>query len=311
MWKATTLVVGRALLAIAVVSGSARAEVRQPCPSDIALMDLSPGSTPVVVTHTPTACEYNPSLSNDGKYVVYDRFYIDENQNQIAEGIWRTEISSGASSRIVDRDHPGDDSLTPEDDAVYSPNGQLLLYQRYDHSGVYLIAPDGTGARRLLAPGNFGAKWAPSSRALVHHSYNPADETVTIRVTGIAGGDSVLVSSFGYGPAWSPNGRWIGFATTDWIPDDTLPDGGRLVGRIWRVPVSQAGEPLGTAEIALEVSGWVGGWSWLGNSHGFVYSSNDALWMAEGGTITKIQPEVAYDPMVSNDGRKLVFALQY
>src|SRR5262249_55156613 len=80
---------------------------------DIAVLDLRK-MTDRWLTDTPTACESNPSLSVDGRFVVYDRLYNDFFGTH-NEGLFITEIATGATRMLEGATAIGNDG-------VYAPN---------------------------------------------------------------------------------------------------------------------------------------------------------------------------------------------
>jgi Tol biopolymer transport system component len=106
---------------------------------------------------------------------------------------------------------------------VFSPNGKELAFKRDGHQ---LCALDfATSQVRVLAQGNFSLPpindphaiaWSPDSRWIAYATYGPRMFR-NVDVVAAAGGPSHPVSFVGnlggFGPVWSPNGKFLLYAT--------------------------------------------------------------------------------------------------
>ena len=129
----------------------------------------------------------------------------------------RTDVcspSSGAAERgsavwIVAADGSGARRLTSGGQPQWSPRAEVLAFVRA--RAVFTIRADGSGERRVAtldAPPANAPRWSPDGSFL---AVAAGRSLITIDVS--AGTSRQLASSFGgvSDPAWSPDGRWIAY----------------------------------------------------------------------------------------------------
>ena len=110
----------------------------------------------------------------------------------------------------------GSSSVNP----VFSPDGTRIMFSRYGCSGdagTYVMAADGSGARRLelMPAGASSAVFSPDGRriAFVAPGSDPSGPaTGGIWTIGTDGSDLRRITDDGRQPDWSPDGRRIAFA---------------------------------------------------------------------------------------------------
>ena len=214
--------------------------------------DLATGAaalTGLTVTSVTTedGLESFPSLSPDGKWVVYA---ADE------RGTGQTDIllrSVGGLTAInLTRDSPADD-LQP----VFSPDGERIAFRsERDGGGLFVMERTGESVRLITNQG-FNPSWSPDGRELAFGeesvSANPrarAAQGSDIWVVSILSGDRRrLTRSDGVQPSWSPHGQQIAFWSVQ--GDNNQRD-------IWTVS-PRGGEPTRvTADAAVD---WNPTWS--------------------------------------------------
>jgi Tol biopolymer transport system component len=246
--------------------------------------------------------EWFPSLSPDGKWVVYS------GNGSASRQIYLQSIK-GQTPLDLSRDRTVDD-----DQPAFSPDGELIAFRSSrDGGGIFVMGRTGEAIKRVTHMG-FHPSWSPDGTQLAFTAENvelyPQNSigqsglwTVTVS-TGAARrlyeGDAVLAS-------WSPHNRRIAFTHRLGNPTQSA---------IWTVP-SSGGSPAPV--ISEKATNWNPAWSPDGT---YLYFSSDRrgsmnLWRvpideASGETrgepeaITTPAPYLAH-PSLSADGKHIAF----
>lgn len=221
-----------------------------------------------------------PRLSPNGRTVVFDGASPGK------------PVLSDFDIQVVGLDGRGRRTLThgPEWDldAAWSPDGRWIALSRHPPhpngcggATIWLIRPDGTGARRLV-PG-CSARWSPDGKAIVHSTPTARQ----LRVTQVRGGRSrVLVrmprAEIGQPAAWSRNDEILvnrffvgGISSTMYVFDirrgamrtlggghgaDWSPDGSKIVYTTSSQSALSIMNRDGTAKRKLDVYGSEPSW---------------------------------------------------
>lgn len=167
------------------------------------------------LTHDPAA-DATPSWSPDGSRIAFasERNGTFDIYVMRADGSGQTPLTSG-----IELD------LEPE----WSPDGRWIAFARTDPacSGpltctrIYTMRSDGSGSRRVTD--GAAATWAPDGRRLAVGCYLGAFVgPIEVKDCGERGvfvvrsdGSSRRRIADGFAPAWSPDGRWIAYASGD------------------------------------------------------------------------------------------------
>jgi Tol biopolymer transport system component len=271
---------------------------------DIYIYDTKTGSTSRVTTMLPGVDEYNPSFSNNDKYIVHDVLNYPPPPAALFQDLFIANISTGFSTPLTGGEGGND--------ASWSPNGKYIAFDRAPspNPGVSLtdeniyIVPASGGTRVLVVENAVDPDWSYNSKYLVFTSI--VDGSVRTRaVIGDPLDPGTIVADGGVNPVWSPNGKYIAYS-----------DG----NNIFKVLVNGAGAPLG-AEVKLTSDGpgvYNTQPSWSKNSKTIVFHSNRVsgdfdLWTvpASGGSpnlLTGLGGAGDYDPAYSNNGKLVAYA---
>jgi len=180
---------------------------------DIWVMDAD-GSNRRQVTRTgDPAFDFDPSLSPDGRRVVFrtsrGRYVPDRNGTGV-QGIFVVDVDGSHERQI----QPPRGGLFPD----WSPDGRRIALSTVRADGTETIVttdPDGTHLHDTEVAGGECSEWSPDSSKLAycHHPGNGdfdvwvmnADGSHQRRLTRTRGGD--------YPAVWSPDGRWLAFGS--------------------------------------------------------------------------------------------------
>jgi TolB protein len=161
---------------------------------------------------------YEPTLSPDGEWVVFESHVVDEEDNGVI-----TKFRVDGTGDYIALTDPEEDCRQPN----WSPGGGTILYQRFDGSqwDVWTMNDDGTGAVQVTdGPGDkTDASFSPDGDWIVYSSDEGELDLANIFVIPAVGGDPVRVTEWdGYdgAPSWSPDGSRIAFESYPGDPDE-------------------------------------------------------------------------------------------
>ncbi|MBS1212535.1 MAG: serine/threonine protein kinase, partial [Proteobacteria bacterium] len=245
--------------------------------------------------------EFSPSLSPDGKSVVYasratgnfdiylqrvggrnpinlttDSSAHDTEPAFSPDGEWiafRSERSGGgifvmgatgeSVRRLTDAGHH----------PAWSPDGREIVYAtegfyepgtRNTVSQLWAVAVSG-GARRLISPGDaVQPQWSPNGQRIAYWLYKGGQrDLATVPAQGGTASEVTNDAAMDWSPAWSPDGRYLYFSSNR---------GGSM--NLWRVPVEEpSGRVLGVPEPVTTPSPYSGYLSFSRAGTLLVYSS--------------------------------------
>ncbi len=221
-----------------------------------------------------------PSVSPDGKSVVYSS---DQSGNF---EIHVKQLSPGGGELPITND--GQQNIHP----VWSPDGQRIAYHSMKRGGIWIVSALGGAPRQLTETGSHPV-WSPDGSLIAFQSglvkevfVSRAITPSAIWIVPSAGGTPKQISQRGNPagghstPSWSPNGKRIAFAVSDFITMSVwsmsvdgsdvkkIVDGGEPVyggdgnlyfttghsggGQLAGIQLSPAGDPIGKPTVVLE-----------------------------------------------------------
>jgi Tol biopolymer transport system component/DNA-binding winged helix-turn-helix (wHTH) protein len=179
--------------------------------------------------------DFDPVWSPDGRYIAFCRIQKGET------GIYIIPAIGGAERRVREahwEQQDFDDVLWVAGRLSWSPDGQLLAFSdresRNEQTSIFLLSLDSLEVRRLTSPssarGDYNPAFSPDGRTL---AFNRGLSIYTVPVSG--GEEQYLSSSaeYGWGLAWTPDGRDIVFAKAGWLAN---------AGWLWKIS-ARGGEP--------------------------------------------------------------------
>jgi Tol biopolymer transport system component/DNA-binding winged helix-turn-helix (wHTH) protein len=178
------------------------------------------------------AIDFNPVWSPDGLYIAFCRIL------EGGTGIYIIPALGGVERRVREahwQENEFYQVFWHFGRLSWSPDGKLLAYSdRADlnePAAIFLLDLDSLKVRRLSSPrgpvGDYNPAFSPDGRTL---AFNRSSQGVTsIYTLPVAGGEERhLISGvqYGWGLAWSPDGRDIVFAKAGWLAN---------AGWLWKI----------------------------------------------------------------------------
>jgi len=249
--------------------------------------------------------EWFPSLSPDGKWIVYGGDGEGNRDIFLQSTTGQTPINLTA------------DSMDDDDQPAFSPDGERIAFRSSrDGGGIFVMGRTGEAVRRLTGRG-FKPAWSPDAREIVFTSENAdLDPQNTVGLSSLwvvnvtSGEERQLGNVDAVLPSWSPHGRRIAYTTRGAIAGSTRLD-------IWTV------DRNGTNPVAVTTDGaanWNPVWSPDGKQLYFVSGRGGPinLWRvpineATGQTaglpeaVTTPSPFVAHIT-ISEDGTRIAYS---
>jgi TolB protein len=178
----------------------------------------SPGKE-IKITDRVDLVSYEPSLSHDGQWVVFESHVVDVEGNGIITKykIDGTEPYQALTDVNADCRQPN-----------WSPDGRHILYQSLKGGqwDIWAMKPDGTDQRQITAgPGDkTDASFSPDGEWIVYSADGPNLDFANLFIEHISSGMQIqLTHSDGYdgAPSWSLTGEKIVFESSMKAPEDS------------------------------------------------------------------------------------------
>jgi Tol biopolymer transport system component/DNA-binding winged helix-turn-helix (wHTH) protein len=182
--------------------------------------------------------DFNPVWSPDGHYIAFCRIKKGDT------GIYIVPSLGGVERKIRDthwENRDFDQVFWYFGRLSWSPDGRLLAFSDRPSSNeptsIYLLSLDSLSTRRLTSPdlpGDYNPVFSPDGETL---AFNRGSQGVTsIYTMPVAGGEERRLttgSQFGWGLAWTSDGRDIVFGKAGWLATS---------GWLWKIS-TRGGEP--------------------------------------------------------------------
>jgi TolB protein len=190
---------------------------RDPHDEIFLIADYGQPGEEIQITDRSGTVAYEPSLSPDGLWVVFESHPLD------------IEDHSVITVFAVDGSEPYRGLTDPEEDCRqpnWSPAGDAIVFQCFQGGqwDLWLADPDGSDRRRITegAGDKTDASFSPDGRWVVFSADSLDSEGADICLLRAGGGDPERVtdlSGYAGAPSWSPDGRSIVFEFSPADPD--------------------------------------------------------------------------------------------
>jgi Tol biopolymer transport system component/DNA-binding winged helix-turn-helix (wHTH) protein len=179
------------------------------------------------------SADYNPVWSPDGRYIAFCRIQKGDT------GIYIVPALGGAERKVRDTHWEERDFYEVFwyfGRLSWSPDGKSLAFSdranSYEPTSIYSLSLDSLAVRGLTStsalPGDYNPAFSPDGETL---AFNRGSQGVTsINTIPVAGGGEhrvIMGSQFGWGLAWTADGRDIVFGRAAWLARS---------GWLWKVP---------------------------------------------------------------------------
>jgi len=171
----------------------------------------------VKITNRQNKVSYEPSISPDGQFIVFESHLIDVEENGII-----VKYKIDGSEPYQELTDPNNDCRQPN----WSPIGKLILYQRLFEGqwDIWVMNEDGKNHSKVTK-GNgdkTDATFSPDGQNIVYSSNEGDIDFANLFIIPVSGGNSLRISNYnGYdgAPSWSPDGDKIAFESNKADPD--------------------------------------------------------------------------------------------
>jgi len=178
----------------------------------------SPGDE-VKITDRANMVAYEPSLSPDGQWIVFESHELDVEDNGTI-----VKYKIDGTMPYQNLTNPDEDYRQPN----WSPTGDKILYQKFSDGqwDIWIMNSDGTNHQKVTSGSGdkTDASFSADGQWIVYSSNEFGLEFANLFIIPMSGGNAVRITHYeGYdgAPSWSPDGKKIAFETCPGDPDNS------------------------------------------------------------------------------------------
>jgi len=178
----------------------------------------SPGDE-VKITDRANMVAYEPSLSPDGQWIVFESHELD------------VEDNGTIVKYKIDGTIPYQNLTSPDEDyrqPNWSPTGDKILYQKFSDGqwDIWIMNSDGTNHQKVTSGSGdkTDASFSPDGQWIVYSSNQFGLEFANLFITSVSEGNAIRLTHYeGYdgAPSWSSDGKKIAFESCSGDPDNS------------------------------------------------------------------------------------------
>jgi TolB protein len=205
---------------------------REPHDEIYLIPENGPIGSEIKITSRTDIVAYEPSISPDGQWIVFESHKLDVDDNGII-----TKFNIDGTSSYIQLSDANDDCRQPN----WSPAGNLILYQKLTNQqwDIWVMDTQGNNKTKVTSGGGdkTDASFSPDGQHIVYSSNEGGEKYANLYIIPSSGGTSKKITnydSYDGAPSWSSDGKKILFESsftdpetpTLWTPAD--PEGTRI-----------------------------------------------------------------------------------
>lgn len=173
----------------------------------------------VKITDRTNMVAYEPSLSPDGQWIVFESHELD------------VEDNGTIVKYKIDGTIPYQNLTSPDEDyrqPNWSPTGDKILYQKFSDEqwDIWIMNSDGTNHQKVTsgAGDKTDASFSPDGQWIVYSSNQFGLEFANLFITSVSEDNAIRLTHYeGYdgAPSWSSDGKKIAFESCPGDPDNS------------------------------------------------------------------------------------------